>query len=200
MSTSEKERYSGMSQEHVPVLIVGAGGAGLSLSLLLHQQGIASLLIEWRPDTSWYPRARSLNFRTLEVLRGLGLEAEVLAGGATISRMFRKQSLAASEQEEIPNPIAMVEHLKDITQEPFGWYYPQSKLEPLLLTAARRRGVDVRYGSELVSPTQGFGELPECQIFAYFRADWSALVAGYETDVFQIVNKDVRGMFMITDQ
>ena len=233
-----------MSQEHVPVLIVGAGGAGLSLSLLLHQQGIASLLIERRPDTSWYPRARSLNFRTLEVLRGLGLEAEVLAGGATISRMFRKQSLAASEQEEISNPIAMVEHLKDITQEPFAWLYPQSKLEPLLLTAARQRGVDVRYGSELVSftqdemgvtaaikdratgngsevradyliaadgahsriremvaiPTQGFGELPECQIFVYFRADWGALVAGYETDVFQIVNKDVRGMFMITDQ
>lgn len=26
-----------MTQEHVPVLIVGAGGAGLSLSLLLHQ-------------------------------------------------------------------------------------------------------------------------------------------------------------------
>src|SRR6266566_8590683 len=233
-----------MTQEHVPVLIVGAGGAGLSLSLLLHQQGIASLLIERRIDTSWYPRARSLNFRTLEVLRGLGLEAEVLAGGTTISRMFRKHSLAASEQEEIPNPIAMVEHLEAITQEPFGWYYPQSKLEPLLLTEARRCGADVRYGSELVSftqdetgvtaaikdratgngsevradyliaadgahskiretlaiPTQGLGELPECQIFAYFRADWGALVAGYENDVFQIVNKDVRGMFMITDQ
>jgi hypothetical protein len=26
------------------------------------------------------------------------------------------------------------------------------------------------------------------------------LVAGYENDVFQIVNQDVRGMFMITDQ
>src|SRR6266566_7722949 len=233
-----------MTQEHVPVLIVGAGGAGLSLSLLLHQQGIASLLIERRIDTSWYPRARSLNFRTLEVLRGLGLEAEVLAGGTTISRMFRKHSLAASEQEEIPNPIAMVEHLEAITQEPFGWYYPQSKLEPLLLTEARRCGADVRYGTELVSftqdetgvtaaikdratgngsevradyliaadgahskiretlaiPTQGLGELPECQIFAYFRAAWGALVAGYENDVFQIVNKDVRGLFMITDQ
>jgi len=233
-----------MTQEHVPVLIVGAGGAGLSLSLLLHQQGISSLLIERRTDTSWYPRARSLNFRTLEVLCGLGLEAEVLAGGTMISRMFHKQSLAASEQEEIPNPIAMVEHLEAITQEPFGWYYPQSKLEPLLLTEARRCGADVRYGTELVSftqdetgvtaaikdratgngsevradyliaadgahsriretlaiPTQGLGELPECQIFVYFRADWGSLVRGYETDVFQIVNKDVRGMFMITDQ
>src|SRR5581483_3808668 len=107
-----------VTQEHMPVLIVGAGGAGLSLSLLLHQQGISSVLIERRTDTSWYPRARSLNFRTLEVLRGLGLEAEVLAGGARLSRMLRKHSLAESSQEEILNPIAMVEHLEDITQEP----------------------------------------------------------------------------------
>ena len=33
-----------MAQEQVSVLIVGAGGAGLSLALLLRQQGIASLL------------------------------------------------------------------------------------------------------------------------------------------------------------
>jgi putative polyketide hydroxylase len=38
-----------MAQEHTPVLIVGAGGAGLSLSLLLHQQGIPSVLIERHP-------------------------------------------------------------------------------------------------------------------------------------------------------
>jgi 2-polyprenyl-6-methoxyphenol hydroxylase-like FAD-dependent oxidoreductase len=45
------------AQGRVPVLIVGAGGAGLSLSLLLRQQGIASVLVERRPDVSWFPRA-----------------------------------------------------------------------------------------------------------------------------------------------
>ena len=45
-----------MTQERVPVLIVGAGGAGLSLSLLLLQQGIHPLLIERRSDISIYPR------------------------------------------------------------------------------------------------------------------------------------------------
>ncbi|TAM94092.1 MAG: FAD-binding protein, partial [Chitinophagaceae bacterium] len=48
--------------EQVPVLIVGAGSAGLSLSLLLLQQGIQSILIEKRRDISWVPRARNLNF------------------------------------------------------------------------------------------------------------------------------------------
>jgi putative polyketide hydroxylase len=48
-----------MTQEHTPVLIVGAGGAGLSLSLMLHQQGIASVLVERRPEVSWVPRTQS---------------------------------------------------------------------------------------------------------------------------------------------
>jgi putative polyketide hydroxylase len=91
-----------LAQERVPVLIVGAGGAGLSICLLLRQQGIASILIEQRSDISWYPRARNLNFRTLEVFRGLGLEPQVIAAGSHVSRMFRKDTLASSEQKEFP--------------------------------------------------------------------------------------------------
>ena len=233
-----------MGQEQVPVLIVGAGGAGLSLSLLLRQQGIRSLLIERRTDVSWYPRARTLNFRTMEVFRALGLEEQVRAAGAHISRMFRKRNLAAVEQEELLNPITLVEHLEEISPEPFGWYCPQSRLEPLLLAEARRQGVDVRYGTELVSftqndanvtatvrdrttgktsevhadyliaadgahsrirealgiPTWGLGELPESQIFVYFRANWGELIRGYEADAILTSNESGRGMFLITDQ
>lgn len=233
-----------MTQENIPVLIVGAGAAGLSLSLLLHQQNIPSLLIERRSDVSWYPRARTLNFRTMEVFRGLGLVEQVRAAGAPISRMFRKRNLAASEQEELLNPVGLVEHLEEISPELLGWYCPQSKLEPLLLGEARRHGVDVRYGTELVSftqddtgvmatirdratgkvsevradyliaadgahsrirealniPTQGLGELPESQIFVYFRANWSELIQGYEADAILTINESGRGMFLITDQ
>src|SRR5947207_8275682 len=76
-----------MTQQHTPVLIVGAGGAGLSLSVLLLQQGVHPLVIERRDDISVYPRARNLNFRSLEVLRRLGLVAEVRAAGARISHV-----------------------------------------------------------------------------------------------------------------
>lgn len=233
-----------MAQEHVPVLIVGAGGAGLSLSLMLSQQNIPSLLIERRKDISWFPRARNLNFRTLEIFRGLGLDAQVRAAGKRVSRMFRKQSLAASEQEELLDPISLVEHLDEISPEPLSWYCPQSALEPLLLAEVRRRGGNVHYGTELISftqdeegvtatiqdratgkvsevrsnyliaadgahskireslalPTQGLGELPDSQIFVYFRADWGKLIRGYEADAILVVNKNVRGMFLITDQ
>jgi 2-polyprenyl-6-methoxyphenol hydroxylase-like FAD-dependent oxidoreductase len=44
-----------MAQERVPVLIAGTGDAGLSLSLLLLQEGVRPVLIERRSDVSWYP-------------------------------------------------------------------------------------------------------------------------------------------------
>ncbi len=146
-----------MARTHIPVLIVGAGGAGLSLLLLLHQLGIASVLVERRPDVSWYPRARNLNFRTLEVFRGLGLEAQVIATGAQFSRTLRKETLASHEQEGFPSLeqfLHIADHLEIVTPEPPFWYCPQSRLEPLLLTEAKRRGCDVRYNTELVSFTQ----------------------------------------------
>src|SRR5262249_33480414 len=144
-------------ERRVPVLIVGAGGAGLSLSLLLHQQGIASVLVERRADEAWYPRARNLNFRTLEVFRGLGLEAQVIAAGAHYSRTFRKTTVASHAEEEIRSIeqfLHIADHLEVVTPEPAFWYCPQSRLEPLLLGEAKRRGCDVRYNTELTSFAQ----------------------------------------------
>jgi putative polyketide hydroxylase len=154
-----KERWSRamLREERVPVLIVGAGSVGLPLSLLLRQQGIASLLVEQRSDVSWFPRARNLNFRTLEVFRGLGLEEQVIAAGSHVSRMFRKETLASPGRQEFPavdQATRIVDHPEILTPEPPTWYCPQSRLEPLLLAAARQRGADVRYNTELVSFTQ----------------------------------------------
>jgi 2-polyprenyl-6-methoxyphenol hydroxylase-like FAD-dependent oxidoreductase len=143
-----------MTQEHTPVLIVGAGSAGLSLLLLLQQQGIASLLVERRADVSWFPRARNLNFRTLEVFRGMGLEAKVIAAGAPVTRTVRKQTVASRDEERIPSLeqfLHVADHLDICTPEPPFLYCPQSRLEPLLLAEAKQRGCDVRYNTELIS-------------------------------------------------
>jgi putative polyketide hydroxylase len=142
-----------MAPEQVPVLIVGAGGGGLSLSLLLLQQGIRPLLVERRADVSWYPRARNLNFRTLEVFRGLGLSEEIHRAGAQVSRIFARERLTSSTQKTIFDPSSLLD-TKALSPEPFMWYCPQSRLEPILLAAARERGADVRYATELVDITQ----------------------------------------------
>ena len=65
----------------IPVLIVGAGAAGLATSALLAKHGVRSLLVEKRREVFIYPKARNLSFRSLEILRGLGLSDEVHAIG-----------------------------------------------------------------------------------------------------------------------
>ena len=142
-----------LREEHVPVVIVGAGGAGLSLSLLLLQQGLHPLLIERRSEISIYPRARNLNFRTLEVLRGLGLGAEVRQAGSRVSQVITRETLT-SPQEQVFDPSTLMEQVDAFSPDPLGWYCPQSRLEPVLLAATRQRGGDVRYSTELVAFTQ----------------------------------------------
>lgn len=80
-----------MHVKHVPVLIVGAGAAGLATSALLAKHGVGSLLVERRREVFIYPKARNLSFRSLEILRGLGLSDEVHAvadrvSGVVVSR------------------------------------------------------------------------------------------------------------------
>jgi 2-polyprenyl-6-methoxyphenol hydroxylase-like FAD-dependent oxidoreductase len=144
-----------MSTPHdgVPVLIVGAGDAGLSLSLLLRQQGIRPVLVERRSDVSWYPRARNLDFRTMEVFRGLGLASEINAASTRVSRIFRRERLAPAEQQELMDPASLLD-TRALSPEPFLRYCPQSRVEPILLAAARQRGADVRYNTELCAFTQ----------------------------------------------
>jgi putative polyketide hydroxylase len=67
------------AEPEVPVLVVGAGPAGLMTSLLLGRYGVASLLVERHAEVSALPRAMGVNARTMEIFRGLGLAAEIEA-------------------------------------------------------------------------------------------------------------------------
>lgn len=140
------------TMEQVPVLIVGAGSAGLSLSLLLLQQGIQSILIEKRRDISWVPRARNLNFRTFEVFRGLELKEEVDAvAGADISQVIFQEHLNDPSTRKVIDPNKLIEYSASTSPDPLARYCPQSHLEPVLRAAAIQRGGDVRYDTELIS-------------------------------------------------
>ncbi len=142
-----------MSEDHRCVLIVGAGVAGLSASTLLAHHGIKSLLVEKRREIFVYPKARNLTFRSLEILRGLGLGDEVNAVAGHISTMVAKPTLRSHEETELLSQDFFPSS-EGLSPEPFGKYCPQSRLEPILLAEARRRGSEVRYGVELESFTQ----------------------------------------------
>jgi cation diffusion facilitator CzcD-associated flavoprotein CzcO len=55
----------------IPVLIVGAGPAGLTLALALTRYGVPALTIERHPGTAHTPRAHIINQRTVEIFRAL---------------------------------------------------------------------------------------------------------------------------------
>ncbi|KAF7552097.1 hypothetical protein G7Z17_g4524 [Cylindrodendrum hubeiense] len=71
----------------VPVVIVGGGSCGLSLSTFLSDLGVDHVLYERHPGTSILPKAHIINQRTLEIFRQHGFAADVIAKGTPPSQM-----------------------------------------------------------------------------------------------------------------
>ena len=63
-----------------PVVIAGAGPAGLTMSLLLSRKGIPHLVLEKRERLGTLPRARGINVRSVEILTQLGLGDDLAKG------------------------------------------------------------------------------------------------------------------------
>jgi putative polyketide hydroxylase len=135
----------------IPVLIVGAGAAGLATSALLAKHSVRSLLVEKRREVFIYPKARNLSFRSLEILRGLGLSDEVHAIAQHESTVVARPTLNSTREEPAIDLDVIFAGLDTLSPEPPVQYCPQSRSEPLLLNETRRRGSEVRYGTELCS-------------------------------------------------
>jgi putative polyketide hydroxylase len=140
-----------MNVTHVAVLIVGAGAGGLATSALLAQHGVRSLLVEKRREVFIYPKARNLSFRSLEILRGLGVGDEVHAVAEGVSAMVVKPTLNSAAEEPAMDVKAIFSLFDELSPEPPAQYCPQSRSEPILLAETRRHGSEVRYGTELSS-------------------------------------------------
>jgi 2-polyprenyl-6-methoxyphenol hydroxylase-like FAD-dependent oxidoreductase len=89
---------------HTPVLIIGAGLAGLTAATLLAWRGVPCLLVERRASTARHPRARGLNMRSMELLRGVpGLEADLRR---TSPRQVRSNSAISALSSPRASPAA----------------------------------------------------------------------------------------------
>ncbi len=142
--------------EEVPVLIVGGGLVGLATSLCLAHYGACSLLVERHASTTVHPKQFGLGIRPMEIFRSLGLEKAVQAGGADLARArdhLVVQTLAAGairRNQMIDTDNPQIQALSPSTLT----VCPQNVLEPILLDAARQRGADIRFNTELLSFTQ----------------------------------------------
>jgi putative polyketide hydroxylase len=139
------------NSDDVPVLVIGAGPAGLAAAIELTRHDIPCLLIERRTQLSSHPRATVLSLRSMELVRAWGLEAEVLARRVDVDpRMLESETLAdaaAGTAIEVGYPTAEQSRMVSPTAPAC---VAQDVLEPLLLQhlrAAPRARVEL--GSEL---------------------------------------------------
>lgn len=134
----------------VPVLIVGGGPTGLTAAVELARFGVPSLLIERHPGTSIYPRAIGVNTRSMEILRGFGLQERVGAVAFEADpRVARSATL--NDPDPMMSPSLATPPVGDLS--PARWTTcSQFALEPLLREAAESlEKASLRFHTELVS-------------------------------------------------
>ena len=143
----------------VPVVIAGAGPAGLVTAVTLAGHGVGSLLVERNPGLSPLPRATAVSTRTMELLRSFGLEEEVRAGqlDLTATGAWAAETLASPEGTELPLGVAGFAEATAASPTSLA-AVPQDHLEPVLLRHLERSGLaEVRFGTELVAFDQDAG-------------------------------------------
>jgi putative polyketide hydroxylase len=118
------------NSHQAPVLVVGAGGAGLAAATELTRHEIPVLLVERRTTLSSHPRATVLSLRSMELMRAWGLDADVRAHSAEVdSRMLESETLAdaaagtpiqvgypSAEQSRMISPTAPVCVAQDLVE------------------------------------------------------------------------------------
>ena len=148
-----------------PVLIVGGGGCGLSLSIFLADVGVDFLAVERNASTTDHPRAHILNQRTMEIFQQHDLASEVYAQGTPADLMERVLFLTslggdgALDRQMIGTLDGYgggaLRERYDADSACRATNLPLMQLEPLLRCIAEKRAAgQVRFHHELVSFVQ----------------------------------------------
>ena len=88
-----------MLADHPPVIVVGAGPAGLVAAISLARLGIETMVVERRAAPSSLPRATVMSLRSMELMRSWGLEDAVREGAVDVEwRGRRSRTLATVAQ------------------------------------------------------------------------------------------------------
>ena len=139
--------------EHVSVLVVGGGYAGLASALYLARQGAEVVLVDRHPGVSIHGKARGISPRTIEIYRAFGIAEAVLAAGEPFAEeagVARCPSLAAPwdwlSDEKAPRANAEVSAGESGMAD-------QNTVEPILIEAGRAQGARYLLNTDVLDTT-----------------------------------------------
>src|SRR3954462_10679746 len=144
-----------MTEEEIPVLIIGGRLGGLTTAMLLGHHGVPSLSVERHAGTAIHPRAGHFQLRTMETLRMMGLEERVRAKSretySPTGGIIAVESLAGEQ---------LATYVQELNEGVEGFsptvraFINQDALEPLLRERALEPGAQVRNRTEAVALDQ----------------------------------------------
>jgi 2-polyprenyl-6-methoxyphenol hydroxylase-like FAD-dependent oxidoreductase len=146
------------SEDRVPVLVVGAGPAGLTLAIDLARRGVRCHVVEAAGERAVNPRCNTTSARSMEIFRRLGVADDIRRAGLPEDHPTTVQyrtTLTGEEIFRIDLPSAR-DVLDGAGRE--GWPTPEPQhrisqlyLEPVLEEYARRQpGLTLERGTRLV--------------------------------------------------
>ncbi|MFG1907502.1 FAD-dependent oxidoreductase [Kribbella sp. NPDC048928] len=135
------------------VLIVGSGPAGGAASLFLSTYGVDNIVLTRYGWTANTPRAHITNQRTVELMRDMGIEDQVVGKGTAHHLMGETAFCTSLAGEEIGRIRTWGTHprrLADYTEASpcLPMDLPQTLFEPILVSTAASRGARLRFNTE----------------------------------------------------
>jgi putative polyketide hydroxylase len=144
-----------MGARETPVLVVGAGPAGLTAAIALARQGVRTLLVERRIDLSSLPRATVVSTRSMEIFRSWGLADAILSGGVDVEWQLWSSHTLAEAAAGSAHAVGYPTREQSAVISPTGpACVPQDHLEPVLMAHLRTLpAAEIELGAEVVGLT-----------------------------------------------